>query len=132
MPIEQTLRALASAFAARLVDAAVAALREDLRGFGDAEPVTRPPRLPGARGAEPRPILPGMPGEQPLFLRPHHHVDRLVEIVRDYPWPPRSGELQRLLGVKKDRFLRIVNIAMATGRIRRTGVKGAAKYFLGT
>ena len=129
MAIEQTLRDLASAFAAKLVQTAVVSLREDLRGFGEAQTVASPTVPPIQRPQGKRTILPALPIEQPLQLRPKDHVDRLVEIVRDYPWPPRSGELQRLLGVKKDRFLRIVNIAIATGQIRRTGVKGGAKYF---
>lgn len=56
------------------------------------------------------------------------HVDRMVEIVRTYPWPPQSRELQRLLGVKKDPFLRIADLAIATGRVRREGQKAGIRY----
>lgn len=55
-------------------------------------------------------------------------VERMVELVETMPWPARSRELQALLGISKDRFLRVANLALDMKLVRRIGQKGGVKY----
>lgn len=79
-----------------------------------------PPRSESAFGAPAKVVGP---------VHAQDHVERMIELVRNHPWPPRSRELQFLLGVKKDPFLRIADLALASGRVRREGRKAGVQYF---
>lgn len=138
---EAELEAVVNEVIARFVEKMLRLAREslelDLRGFVppgagsrevgllatrdvDEVVVVKPPALPMrivARPAKPVPVV-----------HAAEHVERLVQLVNQHPWPAKSRELQVLLGVKKDPFLRIVDLALAAGRIRRTGERSGVRY----
>lgn len=64
------------------------------------------------------------------FVFAVEQVDRFVSLVERHPWPPQSRELQMLLGVSKETFLRIAKHAIAQGRIRRSGQRAGVRYHL--
>ena len=55
------------------------------------------------------------PAKPVLVLHAVEHLKRLVQLVRDHRWAPKSRELQILLGVKEDPFLRIVDLPWRRG-----------------
>ena len=137
--IESLVNQVIARFVENMLGLARAELERQLRSFV-------PPGGRGAEGAGPlasvaevasvavvegpsRPRIVARPAAPVRVVHAAEHVERLVELVKAHPWPPESHELQILLGVKKDPFLRIVRLALATGRIRRTGQKSGVKYF---
>ncbi len=115
-----TVTALAYAHAQRIVALALKGSMNDINGILDANLFLRsPPRVP------PKVVLP-IPRERPVHAK--DYVEALITLVHDAPWATRSRELRALLGLRKDRFLRIVIAALATGRIVRTGYKATTTY----
>ena len=78
----------------------------------------------GVESAVPRPFTPAETGKS----RSVDLVERMVELVETMPWPARSRELQALLGISKDRFLRVANLALGMNLVHRIGQKGGVKY----
>ncbi len=135
--IESLVNQVIARFVENMLGLARKELERELRAFV-------PPGPPGAEATGPfaslepvvaevegpsRPRIVARPAAPVRVVHAAEHVERLVELVKAHPWPPKSHELQILLGVKKDPFLRIVRLALATGRIRRTGQKSGVKYF---
>ena len=115
-----TVTALAYAHAQRIVALALKATMNDINGIVDAKLLLRlQPCVP------PTGLLP-IPRERPVHGK--DYVEALITLVHDAPWATRSRELRALLGLRKDRFLRIVIEALATGRIVRTGFKASTTY----
>lgn len=117
--VEHAIRSIVSDFTRKLVGLAVDHAHASLATF-----------LTEERGGAPivRPLEASPKVEGPVHAP--DHVERLVAIVRAHPWPPQSRELQKLLGVKKDPFLRIVALAIDSGRVVRTGKKAGIRYHL--
>ncbi len=94
---------------------------------GPAASTVKTPAAPSAddlQGLVPRPFAPLERGR----TRSAALVKRMVKLVETMPWPARSRELQALLGISKDRFLRVANLALDMNLVRRTGQKGGVKY----
>jgi hypothetical protein len=123
--IEETVHELVADLRRRLVADALAHTQAALASYSPFSPTTLAQRAkaPLRRLPSPAPRVNGP-------IRAADYVERLVEIVKNHPWPPQSRELQALLGVRKDPFLRVVTVAMATGRIVRTGQKAGMRYHL--
>jgi len=123
-PVELAIRQIISDFTKKMVTLAVAHAHASLAHF-----LTSPAGgVPAGDMPAGRPLRASPPVEGPVHAP--EHVDRLIELVRAHPWPPQSRELQKLLGVKKDPFLRIVTLALDSGRLTRTGKKAGIRYHL--
>ena len=122
--LDHIVRKITADFVSKMLRLAREHLATSLSSFEPAGSAAAGPLL---RAAAPSGILPRLPPPIPV-VHAADHVERLVQLVKDHPWPPQSRELQRLLGVKKDPFLRIVSIALATGRITRSGQKAGVRY----
>lgn len=124
--IEDAVHDVISAFCRKLVRDALDHAQASLSTFTPSPWRASGPALPRTRLIE----LP-LPAERAAGpVHAPEYVDRLVELVRNHPWPPQSRELQALLGVRKDPFLRIVTLALETGRITRTGSRSSVRYHL--
>jgi len=119
--LESTLRALASDFAARVIALTRA---ESIDSISAVSLGGRAAPTPTEGAAVPRPFAPAERGKS----RATDLVDRMVELVETMPWPARSRELQALLGISKDRFLRVANLALDMKLVHRIGQKGGVKY----
>jgi hypothetical protein len=121
--------AIAYAYAQRIVALAVKATILDINALVDGQPAGR--NITSSTDTPPRrPSLITIPRLRPCPSGVHakEYVEALIAIVHDAPWATRSRELRAMLGVKKDPFLRIVDAALATGRIVRTGYKATVTY----
>lgn len=127
--LEQSLRSMASDFASQLVALTAQHLASTLSSFDPAQPAgqSAPAYLAFPVPAQ-RPSSVPPPARGRKGAKPEDFVEPLVEIVKRHPWPPRARELRALLGLPKGRFLRTVSLAIAAGRIKRTGFKSSVQY----
>lgn len=121
--LENSLRALARAFASEMVTAAVHASADELshtelgpRRSGDLA------RAPARRAKDAK-------RNQPThWVHAEDFVDKLEELVKAIPGGARARELRAMLGIKKDPFLRVAALAIAQKRVRRVGFKAGIRY----
>lgn len=118
---------LAYACAQRIVALAVKSTIDEINAVLD-KPVapSPPPTTPAPSTTRLATFV--IPKLQDGAVHAKDYVEALIAIVHEAPWATRSRELRAILGVKKDPFLRIVDAALATGRIARTGYKATVTY----
>ena len=131
--LELTLRSLARQFAAHLVTLACGSNIDSLAGL-DLEL-----RVSSAGKSRPAVKHPGRlvsvderVGYGALVRgKSVNLAHTMANAVASLPWPPRSRELQALLGLSKGQFIRVAVVAIRMGLVHRTGYKSGIQYFLG-
>lgn len=129
--MEAAIAATAYTYAQRIVALAVKATINDINAVLDRRPAQAPALPSPPAGVGPRNPMTStvvIPKPRRTGVHANDYVEALIAIVHDAPWATRSRELRAMLGVKKDPFLRIVDAALATGRIVRTGYKATVTY----
>lgn len=117
------LTSLAYSFALQVVGLAVDSTVEEIAASAEG---SAPPDA--HRGVQSTKLTLTIPRPHNGVVHASDYVEPLIAIVHDAPWATRSRELRAMLGVGKDPFLRIVELALATGRIVRTGYKATITY----